>query len=1020
MIGSWNVRGINDPIKHSEIRKWIEDNHLSLIAIIETRVGMENVDRVWRNLRLKNWKLVNNNDCGQNGRIWVACKNEVQYSLVAKTDQYILGEIQCEGKKFTCTFVYGLNDAINRRVLWSNLVSQSRNVDNPWIVLGDFNAIIKDSERCGGNLACVNDCEEFKRCLEESKLVELKWRGNMYTWTNNQSGDNRIWRRLDRVMVSENWIESFDAEVCVLSQGISDHAPLVVKFNDPVVNSFKPFRFFNLWVEATDFQEIVMNSWNEQVEGHKMYRVVQKLKRLKKELRKLNMSTFCDISTQAREKLREDQEKVQKNPLDARMLEVELSSVNNLRKLLRLEESFYRQKCRVQWIELGDLNTKFFHKSLVQRQATNRITHLKVDGEIIEDNERISQCIIEYYNELIGRQKLRKDVIRYDIMEEGRYVSEEDRIKLCLEVTDSDVKDAMFSIGSDKAPGADGYSSLFFKKSWHIVGRDVCDAVKDFFVTGKLLKQVNSTIITIIPKVINAELLNDFRPISCCNVVYKCITKIIAKRLSGCLDYLVSRSQSAFVPDRRISDNILLAHELVHNYHKAKGRGDCAMKIDLRKAYDSIHWDGIEEVLLGLRFPEKFIKWIMVCVRTPTFSVMINGKPEGYFQGACGVRQGGPMSPLIFVLVVEYLSRTFSKICDSNFGYHYGNKEMKKKHLCFADDLFVFCKCKMNSVNQIVRALSHFHDATGLELNVNKSCIYFSGVEENMKKDIIDEIGFKEGNLPVCYLGVPLISKRLTREDCCRLVDRITNRVSHWTVRHLTYAGRLQLVNAVLFSMHVYWSTMFILPLTVIREVERICRNFLWKGKTESSKGNMVAWDEVCKKKCEGGLGVKNMILWNRTAIMKHVWELVAVKKSLWANWVIKNKLRLMSYWGITKPLIASWSWRNMVKIRDEMKQCFEYTLGKGDLSFWFDPWVNGKSISDLYPSISIEDSDIARNAKVKDLWKRGGWCIPDPFDEHTEEAWNMIRENFYVQEDCDDCIRWNPNRSGIFTIKSA
>ncbi|XP_050233214.1 uncharacterized protein LOC126681703 [Mercurialis annua] len=294
-----------------------------------------------------------------------------------------------------------MNEALNMKALWSKLTVLRVHVEKPWIVLGDFNAVFRDSDRCGGNIANQNDCEEFQNCLDNTNLIELKSRGNKHTWTNNQQGEDRIWRRIDRVLVSEKWLDIFDAEASVLSQGISDHAALIVKFNEPVIFSFKTFRFFNMWDDSKDFMEIVNRSWRVNMEGHKMYQVVQKLKRLKKEFRDLNRDSFCEISVQV-SKAREGLKGIQ-DPMNAVLLGEEQALVMNFRKLLRLEDNFYKQKSRVQWIELCDLNTKFLHKSLLQRQSSNRITHLRVDGVIIEDQDRISDCIVEYYKEHIGK-----------------------------------------------------------------------------------------------------------------------------------------------------------------------------------------------------------------------------------------------------------------------------------------------------------------------------------------------------------------------------------------------------------------------------------------------------------------------------------------------------------------------------------------------------------------------------------------------------------------------------------------
>ncbi|GKC35543.1 putative RNA-directed DNA polymerase, eukaryota, reverse transcriptase zinc-binding domain protein [Tanacetum coccineum] len=138
-------------------------------------------------------------------------------------------------------------------------------------------------------------------------------------------------------------------------------------------------------------------------------------------------------------------------------------------------------------------------------------------------------------------------------------------------VTDLEIKEAMFSIRNDKSPGLDGFTAAFFKEAWDIVASDVINAVKEFFVNGMLPKELNHTIIAVIPKVSSPTRINDYRPISCCNVLFKCISKIILNRIKRSLKVLVSSNQSAFVPGRRISNNILLTQELMHNYHLDRG-----------------------------------------------------------------------------------------------------------------------------------------------------------------------------------------------------------------------------------------------------------------------------------------------------------------------------------------------------------------------------------------------------------------------------------------------------------------
>ena len=136
-----------------------------------------------------------------------------------------------------------------------------------------------------------------------------------------------------------------------------------------------------------------------------------------------------------------------------------------------------------------------------------------------------------------------------------------------------------------------------------------------------MLKQINTTIITLIPNIPNASKMSEYRPISCCNTIYKCISKVLSLRIKQVLPNLIDESQSAFVHGRRISDNILLAQELFRDYHKAKGQARCALKVDIMKGYDSVIWDFLMEALKLMGFPPKFISWVAACVCSPYYSV---------------------------------------------------------------------------------------------------------------------------------------------------------------------------------------------------------------------------------------------------------------------------------------------------------------------------------------------------------------------------------------------------------------
>ena len=220
-------------------------------------------------------------------------------------------------------------------------------------------------------------------------------------------------------------------------------------------------------------------------------------------------------------------------------------------------------------------------------------------------------------------------------------------------------------MGNNKASGPDGYNALFFKKAWNIIGDDIFVAVNEFFMLAKLLKQINHALIALIPKSDQASQVNHFRPISCCNLLYKIISKILANRIVSVLEHIIGASQSAFLKNRKMMDNIFLVQELLRKYARKRISPRCLLKIDLHKAYDSISWEFLDWMLKSMGFPAQFCSWIMECITTTSFSVVVNGSIYGHFKGQHGLRQGDPLFPYLFVLCLEYFSCDLQSLKDN-------------------------------------------------------------------------------------------------------------------------------------------------------------------------------------------------------------------------------------------------------------------------------------------------------------------------------------------------------------------
>ena len=189
-------------------------------------------------------------------------------------------------------------------------------------------------------------------------------------------------------------------------------------------------------------------------------------------------------------------------------------------------------------------------------------------------------------------------------------------------------------MGSYKAPGPDGIPAFFFQNFWGLVKTDVCNAIQAFFHYGSLLKAFHQTFITLIPKIPNPEEVSHFRPISLCNVLYKIISRVIVNRLKPIMDSIITPFQNAFIKGRNISDNILLAHEIIDVVRKKKGRRDKfgVLKIDMSKAYDRVSWNFLKVVLTVMNFDSKWINWIMECISSVEYTLLINGSMTRSFK----------------------------------------------------------------------------------------------------------------------------------------------------------------------------------------------------------------------------------------------------------------------------------------------------------------------------------------------------------------------------------------------------
>ncbi|XP_059638758.1 uncharacterized protein LOC132281037 [Cornus florida] len=841
--------------------------------------------------------------------------NTIDLDVVCTTKQAIHCSISIIGQNITfySSFIYGSNYAVERLSLWNDINHQSTFFCNsPWLILGDFNTISNSGEKNGGSTRWNQAINDFCKCLQQAELEDLRYNGILFTWNNKSLGSACITKKLDRALINKQWNTTFPRLECTfLTPGVSDHSPIFVTIDTNSPKRCLPFRFFNAWCSHPLFLPSVQSAWNYYIPGTAMFQVVKKLKSLKHILKtncKVDFSEMASKIQAVKTELDSCQHDLDLSTSNIPLRMLDLSLTKEYTRLSELQESMLRQKSRMVWLKLGDSNSSYFHKSIASKVNKRKIYSLtNADGLILNDTNVVVQEIVSHFQNLFGTSPL----ITHTQAELSRFITKSvpPHFHSILESMPSyhEIQSCMLSLNRDKSPGPDGFNAVFFHQAWAIIGRSTIKAISEFF-------------------------------------------------------------RNAFVQGRKISDSILLTHELLRGYHRDASPPRCAIKINLMKAFDSVKWDFTLDCLSHLNFPQSFIK-----------------------------------------LIQNIISRA------PRFKYHWRCKELGITHLSFADDLFLFCHGDITSVSILKCALDHFCTISGLSINLSKSSIFFSGVDPYTEIEISNMLGIGTGSLPIRHLGVLLISTSLKAADCRPLIERITHRITHWSSRSLSYAGRLQLIKSMLVSTQVYWSSIFILPKGVIDELNRIFMAFLWSGIEMKSTKAKIAWMTIYRSKEADGLDIPNLVTSNQAAITRYIWDLLTDNtERVWIKWCKTYLIKGKNFWALEIPQSCSWSWRKILQQRHHARQLIKHKIGKGtSINLWLDNWLPAGPLSLRFPPNILIEAGLDLSTTVSHLIYNDSWNFPPVLSVAIPELPTLPSPSMK-----DDKLIWTASPSGEFSLK--
>jgi hypothetical protein len=592
-------------------------------------------------------------------------KHDTNLTIKSYSLSHIDSVIDCSSANpWRLTCFYGAPETHLRVNSWNLLRSLKNQFSMPWCCTGDFNEITRLAEISGQRVRNDRQMQAFREAIDDCEFLDLGYKGLLFTWCNNRKGAATTWLRLDRFMATNDWLIRFpSAVVHHLDSTESDHKPIWLNTAPVPVQTAKRklFRFEDMWRTEQGYAETVTKAWVPRVRGPPMLQVQDMIQRCGRELTKWSHVHFGSVTKQLKKKQAE-LKLAEEESTRGKGHDQVLTLRQEVRTLLCKEEKMWQQRSRALWLKDGDQNTKYFHSRATHRKRRNALIELRdPTGAVINEPNEISIRFVQYYAELFTAVPLEG----VDQVLEGIHpsVTAEMNSQLIHPYTESEVSVALKQMAPLKAPGPDGMPPAFYQSYWQLIGKDVVTAVLSSINSGNLLPSINHTYVTLIPKVKNPAQVTEYRPISLCNVIYKLISKILANRLKEVLPTVIAETQSAFVPGRLMTDNVLIAFETLHHMHNQRTgkHGSMALKLDMSKAYDRVEWEFLRQVMIKMGFHSQWVSLLMECITTVSYSLLINGEPRGHITPSRGLRQGDPISPYLFLICAEGLNGLLNK-----------------------------------------------------------------------------------------------------------------------------------------------------------------------------------------------------------------------------------------------------------------------------------------------------------------------------------------------------------------------
>ncbi|XP_056698590.1 uncharacterized protein [Spinacia oleracea] len=872
---------------------------------------------------------------GSKGGLFIFSWSSSVISCVVSTRNYVLCKIEeSNGSSRHVLFVYGDPVLDHRKVVWDRMANILESLPE-CLVIGDFNQLDCMSDKYGGAnvIRGIDDFVDFRLRLG---LQGIEFVGPRFTWANKRYNNDLIMERLDRAYATSDWMDRFpDGKNFNEPISSSDHAAIMYDSNPMGAISNRPYQIEKWTFRFKEVENLVMAAWNERYQGSSMFSLACRQRNVRMSLQKwcLENRKFWGINWRL---VTKSLEKATEELLSSNQGDLFLDQLNEWESKCRIGFDYWRQRVKENWVKEGELARSLLFRRVKVSKVRNEISSIKNGDDIwVEGQEEVSGVLLDSLLGVYVPQESPNQGEEIDLILRQLHCPKISLLEsgmMDAPMSDEEIRSAMFDIGKDKSPGPDGMIAEFFHLYWDKVGE---------------------------------------------------------KRLQKVLPSLISDYQHAFIPGRYIEDNILLSHEML-NFINSNKKGDVAViKLDMSKAYDRVNWLFLLKVLKGYGFSDRWVGLVSECITTVTYKALINGRTTKSFKPKCGLRQGDPLSPYLFLFCMDIFSRML--ILGENIGLFRGIKISRRapsiNHLFFADDAMIFFRANENSCKNIMKTIEDFGRISGQQLNYKKTHVKFSPYMNNnlrMTLKTILSVG-ESGKLGV-HLGAPIDLGKKKKEDFQFIIDKIQNKVLAWSSLHLSQSMKVILIQSILISVVSHVMRCMKVPASVTNKIDALVTRFFWAGK-----------------------GNKGM----------H-WRLVQNPQLLVARVISSFDGRNNNVLGGDKGSGkgASWGRRGLYKAQSKFQEGLVWKIGTGN-----------KVLASRMAWVQGTVPEVRSNQLIGPSSK---WRVSE-FIDRGSSAWKseLVRNRFVWKDACailamevpkgemEDIRYWKYTKSGRFTLKS-